>query len=80
MRPYARLFCWLLTAACLSTGAGIAVPLVVRRVVDGPVRHGDPAGLVELGGLALALGLFESVLIFIRRWTQSAAAMGDAIR
>ena len=76
MRPYARLFCWLLTAACLSTGASIAVPLVVRRVVDGPVRHGDPAGLVELGGLALALGLFESVLIFIRRWTQSAAAMG----
>jgi len=76
VRPYLGQFFWLLAAACLSTGASIAVPLVVRRVVDGPVRHGDPAGLVLLGLLALALGVFETVLIFIRRWTQSAAAMG----
>jgi ATP-binding cassette subfamily B protein len=76
VRPYLGQFFWLLAAACLSTGASIAVPLVVRRVVDGPVRHGDPTGLVLLGLLALALGVFETVLIFIRRWTQSAAAMG----
>ncbi|MGC9668080.1 ABC transporter ATP-binding protein [Planosporangium sp. 12N6] len=67
---------WLLVAAFASTGAGIVVPLVVRRVVDGPVRHGDPAGLLQLGALALALGLVEAVLIFIRRWTQSASALG----
>ncbi|NJC69521.1 ABC transporter ATP-binding protein [Planosporangium thailandense] len=67
---------WLLVAASASTGAGIVVPLVVRRVVDGPVRHGDPAGLLELGALALALGVVEAVLIFIRRWTQSASALG----
>ncbi|MDT4989738.1 MAG: ATP-binding cassette, subfamily bacterial [Micromonosporaceae bacterium] len=67
---------WLLIAAAASTGACIVVPLVVRRVVDGPVRHGDEAGLLQLGGLALALGLFEALLIFIRRWTQSASALG----
>jgi ATP-binding cassette subfamily B protein len=67
---------WLLFAAGASTGASIVVPLVVRRVVDGPVRDGDTTGLLELGGLALALGLIEALLIFIRRWTQSASALG----
>jgi ATP-binding cassette subfamily B protein len=67
---------WLLVAAGASTGASIVVPLVVRRVVDGPVRHGDAGGLVALGALALALGLIEALLIFIRRWAQSASALG----
>jgi ATP-binding cassette subfamily B protein len=67
---------WLLLAAGASTGASIVVPLVVRGVVDGPVRDGNATGLIELGGLALALGLVEALLIFIRRWTQSASALG----
>ncbi|NJC81225.1 ABC transporter ATP-binding protein [Planosporangium mesophilum] len=67
---------WLLIAAGAATGAGIVVPLVVRRVVDGPVRHGDATGLLTLGALALALGVVEALLIFIRRWTQSASALG----
>jgi ATP-binding cassette subfamily B protein len=67
---------WLLFAAGASTGASIVVPLVVRRVVDGPVRDGNATGLIELGGLALALGLIEALLIFIRRWAQSASALG----
>ncbi len=67
---------WLLFAAGASTGASIVVPLVVQRVVDGPVRDGNSTGLIELGGLALALGLIEALLIFIRRWAQSASALG----
>jgi ATP-binding cassette subfamily B protein len=67
---------WLLFAAGASTGASIVVPLVVQRVVDGPVRDGNATGLIELGGLALALGLIEALLIFIRRWAQSASALG----
>ncbi|HWB37902.1 MAG TPA: ABC transporter transmembrane domain-containing protein, partial [Rugosimonospora sp.] len=66
----------MLSAALLATGAGIVVPLVVQKVVDGPVHGRNPAGLVELGGLVLALGVTEAVLIFIRRWTQSAVALG----
>ncbi len=76
VRPYLTQMSWLLVAAFASTGASIIVPLVVRGVVDGPVSHGQAAGLLELGGLALALGVFEAVLIFIRRWTQSASALG----
>jgi len=69
-------------AAGLAVGASIVVPLVSQRVVDGPVRRGDPDGLVALGFLALALGVAEAGLIFVRRWVQANAALGmeSAIR
>ncbi|MFD0972165.1 ABC transporter ATP-binding protein [Plantactinospora endophytica] len=63
-------------AAFAATGAGIAVPLVVQRAVDGPIAHRDSGGLLRLGGLALVLGLAEAGLIFIRRWAQSSSAVG----
>ena len=76
VRPYTGQLVWLLIAAFAATGAGIAVPLVVRQVVDGPIAHRDPAGLLRLGALALLLGLAEASLIFIRRWVQSSSAVG----
>jgi ATP-binding cassette subfamily B protein len=66
---------WVLLAAIASTGASIMVPLVVQRVVDGPVRRGDSSGLLLLGGLALLLGLLEALTIFIRRWVQASTAL-----
>ncbi|MFY1624925.1 ABC transporter ATP-binding protein [Micromonospora sp. WMMD735] len=76
LRPYAAAYVLLLLAALAATGAGLAVPLLVQRVVDGPVARHDPAGLLRLGGLALLLGLVEAVLIFIRRWSQSSSSVG----
>ncbi|MFV2009660.1 ABC transporter ATP-binding protein [Micromonospora sp. LOL_027] len=76
LRPYLGQLGWLLAAAAAATGAGIAIPLVIAEVVDGPVAAGDPAGLLFLGGLALLLGVVEAVLIFVRRWTQSASSIG----
>jgi ATP-binding cassette, subfamily B, bacterial len=67
---------WMLVAAAGATGASIVVPLVVQRVVDGPVRHHQSGALVALGGLALLLGMLEALLIFIRRWTQTVCALG----
>ncbi|MGC4787433.1 ABC transporter ATP-binding protein [Micromonospora sp. DT178] len=75
LRPHAAEFGWLLLAGLAATGAGIAVPLVAQRVVDGPVARQDPAGLFRLAGLALLLGLVEALLIFIRRWVQSSSSM-----
>jgi ATP-binding cassette subfamily B protein len=66
----------MIVAACASTAASIAVPLLVRLVVDGPVMHHKAGGLVLLGVLALLLGLFEAILIFVRRWTQSSSSLG----
>ena len=76
VRPYLGQLFWLLIAAFAATGAGIAVPLVVQRVVDGPIAHRDLSGLLRLGVLALVLGLAEAGLIFIRRWVQSSLAVG----
>ena len=67
---------WMLAAAAGATGASIVVPLVVQKVVDGPVRHREPGALIALGALALLLGLLEALLIFIRRWTQTVCALG----
>ncbi|MCW6005466.1 ABC transporter ATP-binding protein/permease [Micromonospora sp. CPCC 205371] len=76
VRPYLGLTVWLVLAAFAATGASIAVPLVVARVVDGPIAHRDPVGLWQLGALAAVFGLVEAGLIFIRRWTQAASAVG----
>jgi ATP-binding cassette, subfamily B, bacterial len=65
----------MLLTAVVGTAAGLAVPLVVQHVVDGPVRHHDVAGVLLLGGLALLLGAVEAGLAFIRRWTQSAVSL-----
>ncbi|WP_025616708.1 ABC transporter ATP-binding protein [Salinispora cortesiana] len=76
LRPYAPEFAWLFLAGLAAMAAGIAVPLVAQRVVDGPVARQDPAGLFRLAGLALLFGLAEAVLIFIRRWVQSSSSLG----
>ena len=76
VRPYAGQLGWLLIVALAATGASIAVPLVIRQVVDGPIANRDPGGLFRLGALALVLGLAEAMLIFIRRWVQSSTALG----
>jgi ATP-binding cassette subfamily B protein len=65
-----------LLAAGAATGVGIAVPLVIRHVIDGPVTHREPGGLLKLGALALTLGLIEALLILMRRWAQAASSLG----
>jgi ATP-binding cassette subfamily B protein len=60
-----------LAGVCLT----IAIPLVTRSMIDGPIARGDIGPLLPLGLLALALGILEAVLIFVRRWVQSNAVL-----
>ena len=76
VRPYAGQMVLMTVAAAVAVAASIVVPLVIRRVVDGPISEGNRAGLVPLGLLALALGVIEAALVFVRRWVQSYAALG----
>ncbi|WP_422751658.1 ABC transporter ATP-binding protein [Micromonospora sp. WMMD1219] len=69
--PYLRAHPWLMAGACGaafgSMLAGLAMPLVLQRLVDGPVEEGDFAALPWfIGGIAL-LGVFEAVLLGARR-------------
>src|SRR3712207_3822130 len=72
-RPYRGLIALTFTGALLATLAQLVVPLVTQRVVDGPIADGDKGGLVPLVALALAFGVAEAALFFVRRW-----AMGNS--
>jgi ATP-binding cassette subfamily B protein len=76
LRPYVGQYVRMLLASAVATGVSIAIPLIVQRVVDGPVARHDPSGLWSLGVLALVFGVAEAVLNFYRRWTQSGTALG----
>ncbi|MEH3140202.1 MAG: ABC transporter ATP-binding protein [Mycobacterium kyogaense] len=74
--PYRGRWILMLTAAFLSLGATVGIPLMTKAVIDGPVRHQDQQGLWTLGAAAMGLGIAEAVLWFIRRWLVSRATMG----
>ncbi|MGH3461592.1 MAG: ABC transporter ATP-binding protein [Kribbellaceae bacterium] len=63
-------------SSVIGVGVSLAIPLVTRSVIDGPVNRREIDLLVPLGLLALALGVTEAGLIFIRRWVQSRAVSG----
>ena len=66
----------MVVVAVVSIGATVAIPLMTKAVIDGPVRHQDQHGLWVLGTAATAVGISEAVLWFIRRWLVSRATMG----
>jgi len=75
-RPHRRAIVFMLASACGAMVAQSLVPLVIGRVVDGPIRHRDTAGLWALAGLALLLGVTEAGLFFARRRAMAVAALG----
>ena len=64
----------MILSACGAMIAQSLVPLVIGRVVDGPIRHHDASGVWSLSLLALALGVAEGVLLFVRRYAMASAA------
>ncbi|HWL34666.1 MAG TPA: ABC transporter ATP-binding protein [Frankiaceae bacterium] len=75
VRPYYGQMVFMVLSAFVGIGAGILIPVVTKSVIDGPVANGDSSGLVRLGLLALALGVVEAFLAFVRRWTQSTSVL-----
>jgi ATP-binding cassette, subfamily B, bacterial len=76
LRPYAGRLVLMLGAAIVGIGASISIPLVTKAIIDGPIAHRDEGGLILLGLVAVALGVTEAFLIFLRRWIQSRAVLG----
>ncbi|MGH8960867.1 MAG: ABC transporter ATP-binding protein [Jatrophihabitantaceae bacterium] len=73
-RPHRTAITVMIVTACGAMLAQAVVPLVIGRVVDGPIRHHDTSGIWPLSLLALALGVAEAVLFFARRYAMSSAA------
>ncbi len=74
--PYRTRWFAMIVIALASLAATIAIPLMTKAVIDGPVRHQDQRGLWILGIIAVAVGVSEAVLWFIRRWLVARATMG----
>ena len=66
----------MLSTALAGVGLSIAIPLVTKAMIDGPIDDHEIGLLLPLGLLALALGVLEAAFIFWRRWVQSDAVLG----
>ena len=76
LRPHAARLLIILFAALAAVVVGLAIPLVTRAIIDGPIAERNSDGIVRLGLLALVLGILEAVLILVRRWVQAPAVLG----
>jgi ATP-binding cassette subfamily B protein len=76
LKPYRVRWIAMIVVAVVSLVATVAIPLMTKAVIDGPVRNRDPHGLWVLGSAAVAVGVAEAVLWFIRRWLVARATMG----
>lgn len=76
LMPYRVRWISMIIVAIVSLVATVAIPLMTKAVIDGPVRHQDQQGLWLWGAAAMGVGISEAVLWFIRRWLVSRATMG----
>ena len=76
LMPYRVRWISMVLVAIVSLVATVAIPLMTKAVIDGPVRHQDQRGLWLLGAAAMGVGVSEAVLWFIRRWLVARATMG----
>jgi ATP-binding cassette, subfamily B, bacterial len=68
LRPYSRHLVVIFVSSVLSTAAQVALPLIVKTVIDGPLHNGDRAGIVRWCAVAVGLAGLEIVLAFMRRY------------
>jgi len=66
----------MLAAAIGAVAAQIAIPLLTKAVIDGPIAHGDSGALLPLSLAATVLGVTQAGLSFYRRWIQASAVTG----
>jgi ATP-binding cassette, subfamily B, bacterial len=73
LRPYYRQLALMLAAAITAAAAEIAIPLLIKGIIDGPIAHGNAGALLPLGLAATALGVLQAALSLYRRWAQASA-------
>ena len=76
LRPHTPALAIMLGTSLGGVGLSIAIPLVTKALIDGPITDGELGPVLPLGLLALGLGVLEALLIFWRRWVQSNAVLG----
>jgi len=75
LRPHRGALVIMVTTALAGIAVAIAIPLVIKSLIDGPITNGELDPVLPLGLLVLALGVLEAVLTWWRRWVQSNAVL-----
>ncbi len=76
VRPYRTQLLVMAAGAGLGVAASLVIPLVTMAVINGPIAHRQVGALAWLALLATAFGIAQALLMFTRRWVQSAAVVG----
>ena len=76
LRPYRAHLTYIVVSSIISSAGMIAIPLIVKSVIDGPLARGDREGVVRWAGLAAGLALLEVFLAFGRRYLLTLVATG----
>ena len=71
VRPYAGRFALVLVLAPVGVLMAVAIPVLLGRVVDGPIADRDLTGLILTAALILLAGTVDSGVNFLRRWIMS---------
>ena len=74
-RPYRRHLTFFLAMAALAAVATVAVPLLLRSIVNGILAHNSGL-VVEVAGLTAGIALFSAVLAFGQRWFSARVGEG----
>jgi ATP-binding cassette subfamily B protein len=67
LAPYRRHTTYIVISSIVSSAGMVAVPLIVKQVIDGPVADGDEAAILRWSLLVAAIALVEVFLAFGRR-------------
>ena len=73
LRPYRRQLTVMVAAAIAVEGAEIAIPLIIKALIDGAITRHERGLLLPLGLAAIALGAGAAALSLVRRWVQGNA-------
>src|SRR3954447_8209156 len=74
VRPYVWHYTTVLVVAFAGSVAGVTIPVVIKRMIDGPIHDGQQGKLVPLALLALGLGAVDCGLALVRRFVTAAGA------
>jgi len=74
LRPYARHMTVIVFSSIMSSAFQVALPLIVKTVIDGPLRDGNRRGIVLWGLVAGALAVLDVAMGFARRYLLAVVA------
>lgn len=76
LAPYRRHIVYIVASSIVSSGGMVAVPLIVKQVVDGPLAEGDRDGVLVWAALVAAIAVVEVFLAFGRRYLLTMLSTG----